>query len=69
MTSLQAEAISEIQNEARILAELNHPGIIKSHNFFVDPSTQNHCLILDYALHQDLSTLISQGRKPFRLTL
>ena len=61
ITESNKEDFISIENETKILSQLNHPNIIKLYNYFkVDNS---FCLIMELCEGGDLSKLIEQKRK------
>jgi serine/threonine protein kinase len=46
------------RNEAKILKDLNHPRVVKFHDYFEDPSLDQAFLVLEYACAMSLEDLI-----------
>ena len=50
-------------NEVRILASINHPNLIELKEAFLDDTTSNLCLVMEYADGGDLLKKISNAQK------
>lgn len=48
-------------NEVRILASINHPNLIELKEAFLDDTTSNLCLVMEYADGGDLLKKISNA--------
>ncbi|MEB3826697.1 serine/threonine-protein kinase, partial [Phormidium sp. CCY1219] len=65
----EAKPVSLFQQEARVLGQLNHPGIPKGDGYFTvsarNASEPLHCLVMEYVEGQDLRQwLQSRGNQP-----
>ena len=64
MTKITGEEIDHMaRKEYQILAQLNHPNIVKVHKFELDPDTLTCHLYMDYATGGTLQNLINKEHK------
>ncbi len=62
LKNLKEKEIQNALNEIRILASIKHPHIIGYREAFIDHSTKDLCIIMDYCGGGDLSSKIKQCR-------
>jgi serine/threonine protein kinase len=58
------QAIQSFQQEAELLARLNHPNLPKVHDRFEDIGTDRHYLVMDYVQGSTLEQLLAQHGRP-----
>ncbi len=63
LKNLKKREIENSLNEIRILASIKHPHIIAYREAFIDRSTSDLCIIMDYAGGGDLASKIKECRK------
>ena len=58
-TKSQPEAL----REAKMLKALRHPNIVRVHEYFTDPATQQLCIVMDFATQGDLQCRIDKAKE------
>lgn len=61
--NLKVKEIQNALNEIRILASVKHPNIVGYRESFIDPSTEDLCVVMNYAGGGDLSSKIRECRE------
>jgi NIMA (never in mitosis gene a)-related kinase 1/4/5 len=62
MNGLSAKEREAAINEVRILASLEHPNIIQYKEAFIEKSTKNLCIVMEYADGGDLHQVVKDAR-------
>jgi len=63
MKGLTSKARDAAVNECRILASLEHPNIIQYKEAFIEKSTKNLCIVMEYADGGDLHKIVNDAKK------
>lgn len=63
MKGLSSKAREAAVNEVRILASLEHPNIVQYKEAFIEKSTKNLCIVMEFADGGDLGGVVSDAKK------
>jgi NIMA (never in mitosis gene a)-related kinase len=63
LAALKPKERENALNEVRILASVSHPNIVKYREAFIDPNTNNLCIIMEYCEEGDLLLKIQKCQK------
>lgn len=61
--NLKVKEIQNALNEIRILASVHHPNIVGYRESFIDPTTEDLCVVMNFAGGGDLSSKIKECRE------